>query len=65
VIVRKCSKGHDVKIINIDLSVPYNNEKYKDMYQVRCDVESNTCEFSEYYYNKRDAIHGWNIRELL
>lgn len=62
--MRKCSEGHKVKVEACDLSKAYRNDKYKEMFHVRCDVKG-TCEFGEYYYQKQDAINGWNKKELL
>lgn len=58
--LRQCSKKHKVEVICIDLSKPYNNENYKEMYQVRCAVPANTCQFSDYYRRKLDAELDWN-----
>lgn len=63
--IRRCGFKHKPKIEKCDLSKISNQKGADKMFQVRCDVPTGTCEFSEYYFNKDDAIRGWNIRELL
>jgi hypothetical protein len=57
--VRKCSKGHNPVMVKVDLSKAYRNDDYKTMWQVRCDVVPNSCEFSDYHRSELSAELCW------
>lgn len=58
-----CMYGHKAEVVICDLSKSYNTDK--PHYMVRCKgTKSNECCFTDFFVNKHDAVHSWNLHHM-